>query len=189
MQEQEIKNLLKIKQELVDIEGQKIEQIKALEAEINSIHSMLDEISQLISTRSFTTAENMLPQSMDLEDAARKNPQYSDNLQYTQKIFSEDRNHLLVVLKFQENHIEIRFSNPGLTKITQARYIESFVKPSLVSLKKVEKNLTSSLSKSFYGENKYIDRINLENVDNFESFEFIVEKMEDFIKSLNITKE
>ena len=188
MQENEIKSLLQIQKDLSEMKSQKKEQIEKLETEIDSMSSMIYEINQLISTRSFTTAESMLVESMDVEDAAKQSPKYTENLHYNKKIFSNDKENLLVDLRFQHNSIIIIFSSPEITKIRQDEYINQFVKPTLVNLKKVETDLTPSISKSFYGENEYIDRIKLQHVNNFESFEFIVEKMEDFIKSLNNKK-
>ena len=163
--------------------------LRQWQSELDIITVSINDINQLISTRSFTTAANVLSDTMDLEDAAHQKLKNSNTFQNIRKIFSSDNEILLVDLKYHQNSIDIRFSNSEITKVRQEHYINYFVKPTLVSLKKIEHDLTPSIAKSFYGENEYIDRITLQNVINFESFEFIVEKMEDFLKIIDVKKE
>jgi hypothetical protein len=178
MDQAEIKKLLEIKSNISELKKQKSDQILILQEEIDNLSKVNQEITLLISSSSFTTAANIFPSDMDAETAAKQKPQYSENVKYTKKIFSENQEFLLVDSQFIKNKIYIRFPHPELTKISQERYIDEFVKPTLVQLKKIENALTPLVSKSFYDDKEYIDTITLENVENFESFEFIAEEME-----------
>ncbi|UYP47752.1 hypothetical protein NEF87_004037 [Candidatus Lokiarchaeum ossiferum] len=178
MQEKEIKVLFNLKESLKKMVQTKTEQIQLIENEIGSLTKQCDMIDYLISDGSFISAANLI----DAETAASDHQSQFQNLEYTQKIFSPSKE-LLTVLQFQNNSVFIRFPNPGISKINQEIYINEFVKPHLVSLKKIEHDLTPNITKNIYDSEEYLDSITLSNISNFESFEYIVESINEIFKN------
>ena len=188
MQENEVNILLQLKRKLDNLIQSKQIQIDQFNEEIALLSQEIEAISSLISTNSFTTAADALKSShFDTETLATKTGFSTDNLKYTQKIFSgpeEQPQSLLADLKFHKDVIFIRFPNPRLSKITQERYIHNFVKPTLVTLKQIEKGLTTEIGKKPYDGEEYLESIQLGNVQQYESFEYVLEG----IKKLLLTK-
>lgn len=179
MQEKEIKVLFNLKESLKKMVQTKIDQIQLIEGEIRSLTKQCELIDYMISDGSFISAANLI----DAETAANDHQSQFQNLEYTQKIFSPSQE-LLTVLQFQNNSVFIRFPNPEISKINQEIYINKFVKPRLVSLKKIEHKLTPTITKNIYNSEEYIDSITLSNISNFESFEYIVESIKRIFKNL-----
>jgi hypothetical protein len=176
MQESEIKLLFQLREDLQALISKKRQIIADLELEITEIKSNCDLINSMISNASFTTAANLY----DAESAATSKDENYQNLNYTEKIFSENQD-LLAVIQFEDQKITIRFPNPQKASITQERYIEDFVKPCLVILKKIETQLNPQITKESIESIDYISTIILNNVSKFESFEFVVEKIKNLI--------
>ena len=173
MQENEIKKLLDLIEDLKKIIEQKKDQIDVLNEEIDLLSKNSDNLNILISTGSFKTAASLI----DAETAAFKSKPNFNNLEYSKKIFSKSKE-LLSVLQFQNNTISIRFPSPEIVRITEEKYIEEFVKPTLINLKKTEVELTTQLTRKKYYNHEFIETISLENVQNYESFEYITKAVE-----------
>ena len=179
MQEKEVKILFQLKRKLDALIKSKQEQVDQFQEEIHLLSQEIETISSLISTTSFTTAADALASSnLDAETLATRPGFSTDNLQYTRKIFSspeKEPQSLLAVLKFHKDTILIRFPNPTLSKITPERYIHNFVKPSLVTLKQIEKELTTEIGKTQFDSEEYLESITLGHVRQYESFEYVLE--------------
>ena len=173
MDENEIKKLLALIEDLNKIIEQKKDQINVLNEEIDLLSKNRDKLNILISTGSFKTAASLI----DAETAAFKSKSSFNNLDYTKKIFSESKE-LLSVLKFENDTISIRFPSPEIVKITEEIYINEFVKPVLIPLKKTEEELTTHLTRKKYDNHEIIEIISLQNVKSYESFEFITKAVE-----------
>ena len=173
MKEKEIKNLLDLIEDLKKIIEQKKAQIDVLNEEIDLLSKNSDKLNILISSGSFKTAASLL----DAETAAFKSKSNFKNLEYTKKIFSKSKE-LLSVLQFENNTISIRFPNPEIVRITEEKYIEGFVKPTLMELKKTEVELTTQLTRKKYNNHEFIETISLENVKSYETFEHITKAVE-----------
>jgi hypothetical protein len=173
LKENEIKNLLDLIEDLKKIIEQKKTQIDVLNEEIDLLSKNSDKLNILISSGSFKTAASLL----DAETAALKSKPNFNNLEYTKKIFSKSKE-LLSVLQFQNNTISIRFPSPDIVRITEEKYIEEFVKPTLMELKKTEKELTTHLTRKKYNNHEIIETISLKNVTSYESFEYITKAVE-----------
>lgn len=179
MQEKEVNILFQLKRKLDALIKSKQEQIDQFQEEITLLSQEIEAISSLISTNSFTTAADALATAnLDAETLATKPGFSTENLHYTRKIFSGLEEHpqsLLAVLKFHKDAIFIRFPNPTLSKITQERYIHDFIKPALVILKQIEKDLTTEIEKKQFDTEEYIESITLGQVRQYESFEYVLE--------------
>lgn len=173
MQEKEIKNLLALIEDLKKIIEQKRDQIDVLNEEIDLLSKNSDKLNILISSGSFKTAALL----MDAETAAFKSKSNFKNLEYSKKIFSKSKE-LLSVLRFEKNTIQIRFPHPEIIRITEEKYIEEFVKKTLLPLKKTEVELTTQLTRKKYNNHEFIETISLENVKSYESFEYITKAVE-----------
>ena len=173
LQENEIKKLLDLIEDLKKIIEQKKAQINVLNEEIDLLSKNSDKLNLLISTGSFKTAASLF----DAETAALKPKSSFNNLDYTKKIFSKSEE-LLSVIKFENDTISIRFPSPEIVKITEEKYIEEFVKPTLMKLKKTEEGLTTHLTRKKYEDHEIIEIISLQNVKSYESFEFITKAVE-----------
>ena len=173
MKENEIKIQLALIEDLKKIIGQKKTQIDVLNEEIALLTKNCDNINILISSGSFKTAASLI----DAETAAFKSKSDFNNLEYTKKIFSKSKE-LLSVLKFENDAISIRFPNPEIVKLTEEKYIEEFVKPTLIQLKKKEEKLTPHLTRKKINNYEYIEKISLQNIKSYESFEFITKAVE-----------
>lgn len=187
MDEIEIKKLLEIKERISTFRKNKELEIEKLKQEIDILFQMHSDITKLISKSSFTTAAEIMISDLDVEAIAKEKTPTSENVRYSQQIKSTDNKYILANLRFENNTVYIRFPNPSLTQITQESYINQFVKPTLVILKQIETSLTPSVIKGQYGDKEYLDQIVLKNVSKFESFEFLVEKVEDFLGKLDFT--
>ncbi|MHA1584612.1 MAG: hypothetical protein ACTSWL_05115 [Promethearchaeota archaeon] len=180
MQEKQIRVLLEVKNKIASLILLKQNQLSELEKEIQDLSEISDQLDSLISSSSFQTADSLLssnPEIIDAETAANQNSVNMENLNYTQKIFSVTGTDLLAIMDFKENFITIQFPSPQSSRITQERYINDFVKPTLVQLKKVEPDLSPEILKSIYQGQEFLTKITLRNVKSFESFEFIAEKI------------
>ena len=85
---------------------------------------------------------------------------------------------MLSVIKFENDTISIRFPSPENVKITEEKYINEFVKPVLMELKKKEEKLSTQLTRKKYEDHEIIEIISLQNVKSYESFEFITKAVE-----------
>ena len=173
MKENEIKKLLDLIEDLKKIIEQKRSQINVLNEEIDLLSKNSDKLNMLISTGSFKTAASLI----DAETAAFKSKSSFNNLDYTKKIFSKSKE-LISVIKFENDTISIRFPSPEIVKITEEKYIEEFVKPTLMLLKKTEEGLTTQLTRKKYNNHEFIETISLQNVKSYESFEYITKAVE-----------
>ncbi|QEE15781.1 hypothetical protein DSAG12_01608 [Promethearchaeum syntrophicum] len=173
MKENEIKKLLDLIEDLKKIIEQKKDQINVLNEEIVLLTKNSDKLNLLISTGSFKTAASLL----DAETAAFKSKSSFNNVDYTKKIFSKSEE-LLSVIKFENDTISIRFPSPEIVKITEEKYINEFVKPVLLELKKKEEKLGTHLTRKKYENHEIIEIISLQNVKSYESFEFITKAVE-----------
>ncbi len=176
MEEKEINTLLNLKNYLLSNIKSKENQITMINSEIIELNNQIESINSIISSSSFSTAANLL----DAETAAKQADSQFDNMKYSHKIYSKSQE-LLVSLQFKTNSIFIRLIHPDKIQLTQEIYINYFVKPILVSLKKIEANLTPTITKNNYDNQEYIDTITLNNIHNFESFEYICESMKKLI--------
>ena len=178
MNENEIKILLDLKQQLEISMEQKGELIQALQKELDVYRESLQKINSIISKNSFISAESLL----DAESFIKKNAEKPiENLNFTRKIFSDTKK-LLATLQYENKQINVRFNDPIELKFTQEKYIEGFVQPVLVKLKLIESKLKPTLNKVSAGGEEYIELISLENVEKLESFELIVESVEKILK-------
>ena len=173
LKENEIKIQLALIEDLKKIIEQKKTQIDVLNEEIDLLTKNCDKLNILVSSGSFKTAASLL----DAETAALKSKPNFKNLEYTKKIFSKSKE-LLSVLQFENNTISIRFPNPEIVRITEEKYIEEFVKPTLMKLKMTEEELTTQLTRKKYNNHEIIETISLQNVKSYESFEFITKAVE-----------
>jgi hypothetical protein len=185
MQEKEVKILFQLKKKMDMLIKSKKDQIDQFQDEITLLTQEIETISSLISTNSFSTAaEALVTSKMDAETLATQPGFSTNNVQYTRKIFSgpeEAPQSLLVVLKFHKDAIFIRFPNPTLSKITQERYIHDFVKPTLVTLKQIEKELTTKIEKNLYDAEEYLESILLGKIQQYESFEYVLESIKKLV--------
>jgi len=173
LQENEIKNLLDLIEDLKKIIEQKKTQIDVLNEEIDLLSKNSDKLNILVSSGSLKTAASLI----DAETAALNSKPNFNNLEYSKKIFSKSEV-LLSVLRFENNTISIRFPHPEIVKITEEKYINEFVKPTLIPLKKKEEKLTPLLTRKEINNYEYIETISLQNVKFYESFELITKAVE-----------
>ncbi|MHA1721181.1 MAG: hypothetical protein ACTSWX_01445 [Promethearchaeota archaeon] len=178
MQENEIKQLLDLKENLEKLIDQKNNQIKILNDEIDNISKINSIINNIISSSSFKTADTLV----DAETAAFKSDSDFKNLEYTKKIFSETKT-LLAVLQFENDTIFIRFPAPELVNLSEEKYIENFVKPILMPLKKKEVNLMIQLTRKKIDDHEVIETISLQNIKSYDSFISITQAVKNLTTS------
>lgn len=176
MKETEIKTLLQLKNHLLSQINKKEKIIKEFQEEIELIQKQIENISNIISNASFISAENLI----DAETAA-KGEISGGRFQLKKKIFSPDTNELLADITFSKNQIDIRFTDPQKVNLTQEKFITDIVKPILLPLKNIEKNLQSNVTKIESGIDIIISSIVLDNVQNYESFSNFFDEFRDYL--------
>lgn len=170
MQENEIKILLDLKEKLKRLIAQKQTLITEIELEMKSLQEEIIKLDAIISTQSFTTADNLLDLKTFLDN--NENTPIKDS-GYTKKVFSTT-NELFAVLKFENRSVFIRFLKPLQANITQDRYIEHFVKPILIPLKTKETKMKPPMITKIIAEKEeFIETIKIEEIQFLESFDLI----------------
>ena len=178
MDENEIKKLLGLRKSLSELVKSKQDQMEKLSEEIDMLSEKMNEISQMVSVRSFQSASSLLD---DTDSFLEKREDVTfENCSNVRKIFSHD-DKTIATIRFENNVVEIMFPFPGLTRITQEMYIEQFVKPVLLNIKKIETELKANMTQESKGNLEFVRSISLENIKNFESFDLIFEKIQEIV--------
>jgi DNA-binding protein H-NS len=175
MDENEIKVLLEIKEDLERVIRSKQEQIDMIESEVETLHQKIGQINKLISQGTFTTAAMLL----DAEAAAQKAVS-SEAPPSIKKIFAADNN-LIAVLKYENEQVNIRFPHPSLLHITQEIYLTQIIKPIFLPLKSTEPNMKIDLVTKEENQDVLITNILLQNIGEYESFLEIFEKFSQYL--------
>lgn len=180
MNDSEIKQLLQINAKIVELIQEKQDQLIVLEKQIEKLTESKDLIDRLISQGSFTTADMINHDLSNAETAASTESIDYENIKVSRKIFSPEGD-LLASMSFNDQIVHIRFPHAEKTGINNEIYISEFVKPVLVPLKKIEEKLTQEIHHVIINGEEVVSVIKLLNLQSFESFEFIFEKLESFL--------
>jgi hypothetical protein len=180
-QEDRVKILLDVKDTLQRMYEGKKNQIEQLKQEMEQIADLLQRLGTQIVSQSFTSADTLIA----AEDFIKQKAQNGAGTSVvSRKILSPDKV-LLCSLQYEKNSVFIRFPSPILAGITPEKYIEHFIRVTMLLVKKSEPNLTLKFTKTMENNQEFIETITLQNIQQFDSFQTIYDGIE---KMLSCTK-
>ena len=181
---EKVQFLLELKHTLEDLIVTRNEQMDQIKKEVDFLNQQLIKLTQQITSQSFTSADSLL------DHIHKKNPDTTTTKPDTEdiasssvikKIFSST-NEILAHFQYENEAIFIRFPQPELTGFTPEKYINSFVRETLVKLRQSEPGLTPKLTKKQIDGQEYVETITITKITQFESFEIIFEAIKILIK-------
>jgi hypothetical protein len=191
-EEGQTQKLTKVLAELQYIYHKKKDYLEELKEEINQLHEVISNITMVISTRSFTSADELLSQSLSsvkntYEDLFKEDVSHK-NLKGTtikRKIFSKEKGKdetLLCILNFIDfKTLEIKFIDPEKRSIreTSEDFVNLFLKGALIKIK--EQNPTIERTYHFYKNTDIIERITIYNLNSMKDYDLITEKIQELL--------
>ena len=176
-QEDHVKLLLELKETLETLIKSKSEQIESLKKEIEILQAQIVRIGSQISTQSFRSAASLLDPEVLSKSKKQLEPETSP---ITKKIFSA-ANEILANFQFEKHTVFVRFPKPKLANITHERYLEGFVKKTLMNIINKEPKLAHKFTKTSECGVDLVDTITLQNITQYDSFEEIFEGVQQLL--------
>ncbi|TXT64628.1 MAG: hypothetical protein BAJALOKI1v1_540014 [Promethearchaeota archaeon] len=201
-QDSEIEKLTTILSSLQELYYKKKEQLKDLEEEIEELKSTLNNLNSLISSKSFSSANELYKQS------AQTNPPYSASTSAPQeedyfikdipqekltgtkikrKIFlqkSNGKEELICILNLIDmDKLEIKILSPDKYNIkeTSEIFIKAFLKGALIKIK--EQNPDLELAYKYYKSSDIIEEILIKNLKSIDAYDLITEKVRELFQT------
>ena len=197
--ERETEKLTQMLSMLQNLYYKKKDQLEELQNEISEIHSILNSLNSIITTKSFSTADEMFPDLLKknnilVEDYFKEDVS-EDKFKGTnikRKIFSDkkqkEENLLCILNLYDFKKVEIKFIDPESRAIkeTSESFINLFLRGALIKIKENNPNL--SVSYSFYKNTDKIEYIHISNLHSIKDYDLITEKIRELLaceKSIN----
>jgi len=178
---------------LQDLYHQKKEQLEVLHQEINDLHSIIKNLTDVISNQSFTSADLLYSKSSTKKDKTSEdyfNETISEEefkgTQIKRKIFSKDEDSqekMLCVLKFNDfKTLDIKFIEPEERKITETseEFINLFLKKALVKIK--DSNPDLGIKYEFLNNTNIIKSIHVSNLTKMNDYDLITKQIEEILR-------
>jgi len=170
----------------------KKDQLAELQTEISDIHSILNYLNSIITTKSFSTADKMYPDLVKSNNIAVEDYFKEDiseekfkGTNIKRKIFSDKKQKeedLLCILNLYDfKKVEIKFMNPEIRAIkeTNENFINLFLRGALIKIKENNPNL--SVSYSFFKNTDKIEYIHISNLHSIKDYDLITEKIRELL--------
>ena len=190
--EKETEKLTQMLSMLQNLYYKKKDQLAELQTEISEIHSILNYLNSIITTKSFSTADEIYPDLMKNSDIAVEDYFKEDiseekfkGTNIKRKIFSDKtqkEEDLLCILNLYDfKKVEIKFMNPEerAIKETSENFINLFLRGALIVIKENNPNL--SVSYSFYKKTDKIEYIHISNLHSIKDYDLITEKIRELL--------
>jgi hypothetical protein len=191
--EQETEKLTHLLSQLQNIYFKKKEYLEELELEIAELHAAINNLSSLISGKSFASADELYLGVKPDENQISDNDYFKEGLpeekfkgtSIKRKIFSNDKHNeedLICVLNLIDlKMVEIKFIEPEKRAImeTSEDFITIFLKGALIKIKEGNPNL--SVSYNFFKNTDKIEKIYLSNLTSIKDYDLITEKVRELL--------
>jgi hypothetical protein len=190
--ETETEKLTQMLSMLQNLYYKKKDQLAELQTEISEIHSILNYLNSIISTKSFSTADKIYPDLVKNSDITVEDYFKEDiseekfkGTNIKRKIFSDKtqkEEDLLCILNLYDfKKVEIKFMNPEerAIKETSENFINLFLRGALIIIKENNPNL--SVSYSFYKNTDKIEYIHISNLHSIKDYDLITEKIRELL--------
>lgn len=192
--ETETEKLTQMLSMLQNLYYKKRDQLAELQTEISEIHSILNYLNSIITTKSFSTADKFYPDLVENNDIMVEDYFKEDvseekfkGTNIKRKIFSDKtqkEEDLLCILNLYDfKKVEIKFMNPEerAIKETSENFINLFLRGALIIIKENNPNL--SVSYSFYKNTDKIEYIHISNLHSIKDYDLITEKIRELLAS------
>ncbi len=192
----DIENLTRILSQIQILYNKKKEHLDDLKLEISELREILKNLNNIISNKSFHSAEELYLEKLKDMDLEKKMENYFDTkiskekVQGTtikRKVFSdriENEGDLLCVLNFFDlSKVEIKFLNPEASSIkeTSEKFIKIFLKGALINIKERIPELT--LEYEYFKNSDIIEKIKISNLRTINDYDLITDKIHDLLTS------
>ncbi len=191
--EQETEKLTHILTQLQNIYYKKKEHLEELELEIAELHTAINNLSSLISGKSFASADELYLDLKSNKNQISDNDYFKEDLpvekfkgtSIKRKIFSSDKHYeedLICVLNLIDlKRVEIKFVDPEKRGIieTSEDFIKIFLKGALIKIKESNPNL--SVNYNFFKNTDKIEKIYLSNLTSIKDYDLITEKVRELL--------
>jgi len=190
--ETETEKLTQMLSMLQNLYYKKKDQLAELQTEISEIHSILNYLNSIITTKSFSTADKIYPDLVPSNNIAVEDYFKEDiseekfkGTNIKRKIFSDKKQKeedLLCILNLYDfKKVEIKFMNPEIRAIkeTSENFINLFLRGALIKIKENNPNL--SVSYSFFKNTDKIEYIHISNLHSIKDYDLITEKIRELL--------
>jgi len=190
--ETETEKLTQMLSMLQNLYYKKKDQLAELQTEISDIHSILNYLNSIITTKSFSTADKIYPDlaktnNIPVEDYFNEDisEEKFKGTNIKRKIFSDRKQKeedLLCILNLYDfKKVEIKFMNPEIRAIkeTSENFINLFLRGALIKIKENNPNL--SVSYSFFKNTDKIEYIHISNLHSIKDYDLITEKIRELL--------
>jgi len=191
--DREIEKLSKILSKIQNLYYKKKEQLEELQIEIDELKEVLNFLNSLISTKSFSSADEIYQQTLKEEKKPIDEKYFIEEIpkekvkgtNIKRKIFSKDKDKdpdLLCVLNFYDlNSVEIKLVDPEKRAIkeTSEDFIRIFLKGALIKIK--ESNATMDLAYQHFKNTDLIEIIKISNLNSISEYDLITSKISELL--------
>ena len=175
--EQETEKLTQVLSQLQSIYYKKKEQLEELKLEISELNTAINNLSSLISSKSFTSAEDYFKEGLPEEKF--KGTSIKRKIFSTDKTNEEDLQCVLNLIDLRK--VEVKFIDPEkrMIKETSEDFINIFLKGALMKIKELSPNL--SVNYKFFKNTDKIEKIFLSNLTSIKDYDLITEKVRELL--------
>ena len=196
--ENETEKLTQILSMIQNLFYKKKEQIEELQLEITELQSILKYLTSVITTKSFTSADEIYSE-LEKKDQIYVKDYFKEDISeedfkgtnIKRKIFSSEKQKeedLLCVLNFYDfKKLEIKFMDPESRSIkeTSENFINLFLKGALIKIK--ESNPNINVSYNFFKTTDKIEYIHISNLNSIKDYDLITVKIRELLSCESIT--
>ena len=196
--ENETEKLTQILSMIQNLFYKKKEQIEELQLEITELQSILKYLTSVITTKSFTSADEIYSE-LEKKDQIYVKDYFKEDISeedfkgtnIKRKIFSSEKQKeedLLCVLNFYDfKKLEIKFMDPETRSIkeTSEKFINLFLKGALIKIKESNPNL--NVSYNFFKNTDKIEYIYISNLNSIKDYDLITVKIRELLSCESIS--
>jgi len=196
--ENETEKLTQILSMIQNLFYKKKEQIEELQLEITELQSILKYLTSVITTKSFTSADEIYSE-LEKKDQIYVKDYFKEDISeedfkgtnIKRKIFSSEKQKeedLLCVLNFYDfKKLEIKFMDPETRSIkeTSEKFINLFLKGALIKIKESNPNL--NVSYNFFKNTDKIEYIYISNLNSIKDYDLITGKIRELLSCESIS--
>ena len=192
--ENEIEGLSQVLSKIQNLYYKKKDQLEDLQTEISELKDVLNFLNNIISNKSFQSADEIYSKSLMIKEEDPIEENYfvedipKDKVEGTnikRKIFSKDNENeegLLCILNFFDlNAVEIKLLAPEERSIKESSddFIRVFIRGALIKIKEANPNM--SLNYEYYKDTDLIESINITNISSIKEYDLITTKIRELL--------
>lgn len=197
----ETEKLTRLLSSLQELYYNKKEQLEVLKDEIIDLKEIINQLNDLISGKSFASADQLYSKASQAEVSKKYKKEKSESdffesspsseqskgTEIKRKIFSkgtESSQNLLAILNYVDmDIIEIKLIEPETIALTETNeiFIQEFLMGALVSIKEHTPEL--ELQYQYYKNTDIIEKIEITNVRSVDDYDLITNKISEILKA------